>query len=161
MTAIAHQPHPVTRALAGARDQLHAAAGVPVWSMDATETTATIAEIQSAKAQLAELEGPTPGRMPTGSSIAANAGATSTANWHAHHTRTTRPAAHRAMRLATGLEDHDPTRAALAAGRVHAEQAEAILRALTELPADLDAEVVEPRPSSTCSSSPPTTTPKP
>jgi len=56
MTAIAHRPHPVTRALAGARDQLHAVAGVPVWSLDATETTATLAEIQSAKAQLAELE---------------------------------------------------------------------------------------------------------
>ena len=115
MTAIAHQPHPVTRALAGARDQLHAVAGVPVWSMDATETTATIDEIQSAKAQLAELEA----RLLAHADrieLAGHAGATSTANWHAHRTRTTRPAAHRAMRLATGLEDHDPTRAALADG---------------------------------------------
>ena len=45
------------------------------------------------------------------------------------------------MRLATGLESHDPTRAALAGGRVHVEQAEAILRALTELPDDLDPDV--------------------
>ena len=56
MTAIAHQPHPVTRALAGARDQLREAAGLPVWSMDAAETTSVLDEIQSAKAHLAELE---------------------------------------------------------------------------------------------------------
>ncbi|MDX6371555.1 MAG: hypothetical protein QOD98_543, partial [Nocardioidaceae bacterium] len=69
-------------------------------------------------------------------------GAASTATWHAHRTRTTRPAAHRAMRLATALETHDLTRAALAEGRVHLEQAEAILHALAELPADLDPALV-------------------
>ena len=42
------------------------------------------------------------------------------------------------MRLAQGLEDHDLTRTALAAGAIHVEQAEAILRALTDLPDDLD-----------------------
>ena len=47
------------------------------------------------------------------------------------------------MRLATGLEGHDPTRAALAEGRVHVEQAEAILRALTELPATSTPTVVD------------------
>ena len=47
MTAIAHQPHPVTRVVAGVRDQLSEVAGIPVWSMDAAETTAALAEIQS------------------------------------------------------------------------------------------------------------------
>ena len=47
------------------------------------------------------------------------------------------------MRLAEGLEDHDLTRAALAEGRVHVEQAEAILRALADLPADLDPDLVD------------------
>ena len=56
MTAIAHQPHPVTRALAGVRDELGGATEMPVWSMDAAETTATLAEIQATKAQLVELE---------------------------------------------------------------------------------------------------------
>ena len=100
MTAIAHQPHPVTRALAGVRDQLSDVVGMPVWSMDATETTATLAEVQSAKAQLAELEA----RLLAHADridVAGNTGATSTANWHAHTTRTTRAAAHRVMRLAT------------------------------------------------------------
>ena len=137
MTAIAHQPHPVTRALAGVRDELGGATEMPVWSMDAAETTATLAEIQSAKAQLVELEARLLSHADR-TEVAAHTGATSTANWHAHATRTTRVAAHRAMRLATGLEDHDLTRTALAEGRLHVEQAEAILRALADLPADLD-----------------------
>ena len=47
------------------------------------------------------------------------------------------------MRLAQGLEDHDLTRTALAAGRIHVDQAEAILRALADLPDDLDAAWVQ------------------
>ena len=35
MTAIAHQPHPVSRVVAGVRDRLSEVAGIPVWSMDA------------------------------------------------------------------------------------------------------------------------------
>jgi len=142
MTALAHQPHPVSWALSGVRDQLSAVAGVPVWSMDPTETIAAVAEVQSAKAELAELEA----RLLSHADridLAGSTGATSTANWHAHQTRTTRPAAHRAMRLATDLAGRDLTRTALATGRVHVEQAEAILRALADLPADLDADLLE------------------
>jgi hypothetical protein len=47
------------------------------------------------------------------------------------------------MRLADGLEAHDLTRQALADGRLHVEQAEAILRALAELPSDLDAKALK------------------
>ena len=140
MTAIANHPHRVTSAIAETRRQLASVAGLPVWSMDATETTATIADVQSAKAQLADLEA----RLLSHADrieVAAVTGATSTANWHAHATRTTRPAAHRAMRLATGLETHGLTRTALAQGRVQVEQAEVILRALAELPDDLDPEI--------------------
>ena len=108
--------------------------------MDPTETTATLAEAQSAKAQLAELEARLLAHADR-SDLAGGTGATSTANWHAHTTRTTRPAAHRVIRLAQGLDGHDATRAALAEGRIHVEQAEAILRALADLPDDLDADV--------------------
>ena len=142
MTAIAHQPHPVTRALAGARDQLHSVAEVPIWSMDPTETTATIHELNALAAQVAELQARVLHHADR-IDLATNTGATSTANWYAHQTRTTRPAAHRAMRMAKGLEDHDLTRAALAEGRVHVEQAEAILRALADLPTGLDPDLVD------------------
>jgi hypothetical protein len=47
------------------------------------------------------------------------------------------------MRLATALEAHEPTRTALAAGRVHVEQAEVILRAVEDLPDDLDPALIE------------------
>jgi hypothetical protein len=47
------------------------------------------------------------------------------------------------MRLATGLETHEATRAALAQGRIHADQAEVIITGLADLPDDLDPELVE------------------
>ena len=57
MTAIAHHPHPVTRAVAGVRDHARPRwPAVPLWSMDPAETTARIDEVQAAEAQLAELE---------------------------------------------------------------------------------------------------------
>ena len=142
MTAVAHQPHPVTLALAGARDQLHSVAEVPIWSMDPTETTATIHELNALAAQVAELQARVLHHADR-IDLATNAGATSTANWYAHQTQTTRPAAHRAMHMAKGLEDHDLTRAALAEGRVHIEQAEAILKAIADLPTDLDPDLVD------------------
>ena len=142
MTAIAHHPHRVTTAVADTRSALGSVAAVPIWSMDPAETTHALSEVQAARAQLAELEARLLAHADW-TEIAAQTGATSTANWHAHTTRTTRLQAHRAMRLATGLEDHDPTRTALATGQIHVEQAEAILRALTDLPEDLDQEIVE------------------
>ena len=110
--------------------------------MDAAETTAAIHELSALAAQVAELQARVLQHADR-TEVAAATGATSTANWHAHATKTTRAQAHRAMRLAQGLEDNDPTRTALAEGRLQVEQAEAILRALAELPGDLDAAWVE------------------
>ena len=142
MTALAHHPHPVTRAVTGVREQLSGVAGMPLWSMGAEETTTTMAEVQAAKAQLAALESAllTHARQ---TDLPGHTAATSTADWHAATTRTTKPVAHRTMRLAAGLASHDLTRAALAEGRVHVEQAEVILKALSDLPDDLDTDVVE------------------
>src|SRR3954471_18585185 len=137
MTAIAHHSHRVTCAITAVRRELGQVAEVPVWSMDATETTAVIADVTRVEAQLAELRA----RLLTHADqtqVAAETGAASTATWHAVATTTSRREAHRATRLATGLDTHEATRAALAAGRVHAEQAEAILYALADLPTDLD-----------------------
>ena len=101
MTATAHHAHRVTGAVAAVRDQLSEVAEVPLWSMDAAETTAVIEDVLRAEAQLAELKT----RLLTHAEtvdVAGTAGATSTANWLAHHTHTTRRAAHRTVRLATG-----------------------------------------------------------
>ncbi len=142
MTAIAHHPHRVTRAAAGVRDQLGAVAGVPLWSMDATETVGALEDVLKAEAQLTELKTRLLAHAEA-LDIPAQSGATSTASWLAHHTKTTRAAAHRAVRLGAGLESHDQTREALAGGRVHVEQAEVILRALDDLPDDLDPDLVQ------------------
>jgi hypothetical protein len=142
MTAIAHHPHPVTGAVVGVRRQLASVAEVPVWSLDADETTAVITEVLAAEAQLGELKA----RLLAHADqidLAGTTSATKTATWLAHHTTTTRPAAFRAIRLAQGLDEHQLTRQALAEGRVHVEQAEVILRALAELPDNLETKLVE------------------
>ena len=140
MTAIAHPPHPVTRALGGVRDQLTAIAGTPLWSMDSAQTTAAIADAQAAKAQLAALEAQLLAHAKR-IDVPGDTAASSVASWHAATTRTNQITAHRAVRLADGLEQHDQSRTALAQGQVHVEQAEVILRALADLPADLDPEL--------------------
>jgi phage tail protein X len=137
MTALAHHTHPVTRAVAGVRSELSAVTDVPLWSMNADETTAVISEVMAAESQLAELKARLLSHA-TQIELPSNTAASSTATWHAATTRTTRAAAHRSMRLADGLENHPATRTALAEGRVHVEQAEVILRALADLPDDLD-----------------------
>ena len=55
--------------------------------------------------------------------VAAEVGATSTANWLAHETKLTRKEAHRRVKLARDLEAFPATAGALAAGEVVAEQA--------------------------------------
>src|SRR3954447_21434941 len=126
MTAIAHHPHRVTRAVAGMRATCADLADLPLWSMGGPEAAQTLTELVALEAQLAELKARTLTRVEQ-ADLPNDSGATSTANWLAHHTKTTRPAAHRQTRLATGLENHDQTRDALATGRVHEEQAEVIL----------------------------------
>jgi hypothetical protein len=132
----------VSRAVADARDDLTVVADASVWSMGAAETMATIDELSALAGQVAELQA----RMlahAQRTQLSAETGATSTANWHAHRTRTRRPDAHRMMRLAQGLEQHDLTRTAMAEGKVHAEQALVILQGIDQLPDDLDPELVE------------------
>ena len=100
MTAIAHQPHPVPRVLAGVRDQLREVAGIPVWSMDATDTTAAIADPgRRGAARRAEVTAPRPRRPDRHRRQHRRHLDRELAR---HQTKTTRPAAHRALRLATG-----------------------------------------------------------
>jgi hypothetical protein len=141
MTAIANHPHRVTSAIAEARSAIGSVADVPVWSMNPAQTTSALAELAALAAQVAELQARTLAHADR-SEVASASGATSTAHWYAVATVTTRPAAHRLMRLAGSLEAHEPTRSALAAGRVSLEQAEVILRSLAELPDDLDPETL-------------------
>ena len=68
--------------------------------------------------------------------------ATSTANWLAHTTRVTRPAAAGVVRLGYDLGTHDHVRDALAHGDLRLEQARAIIHAIKALPGELDPDLV-------------------
>jgi hypothetical protein len=142
MTALPHHPHRVAAAVAGVRAGLAGVAEVPVWSMDPAETAATVAGISAAKAQLAELEARVLIHADSLDVAAHPQAPMSTPNWLAHSTRTTRTAAHRTMRLAHALVARQPTRDALATGRVNVEQAEVIVRAVGELPERIDSDLI-------------------
>jgi hypothetical protein len=114
---------------------------IPLWSLSDTEAADTARELVRLEARVTELKSRTLARVDS-SDVPADAGATSTANWLAHQTQTIRTGAHRAMRLAHGLRDHDQARVALAEGRLQVDQAEAILRGLADLPADADPDLV-------------------
>ena len=142
MTATAPHTHRVSRAVAGIREDLAEVVDASLWSMDAAETAATIEDLGRAEAQLAELKT----RLllhAEAVDVPGQSGATSTPNWHAHHTKLTRRETHRQMRLAHGLEQHDVTRDCLGRGALHVEQAEAILRGLADLPGDADPDLVQ------------------
>src|SRR4051794_13106055 len=111
MTALATPRHRITEATAQMRSTAASVAGAPVWSMTATEAAATLVQLTRLEAQVAELRA----RVAVHAdflSVGADEGATSTANWLADATNTTRPAAHRLVKLGTGLENHPTTRAA-------------------------------------------------
>jgi hypothetical protein len=142
MTAIQTDPiHRVHAAVRHARDDLASVVGERPWSMSAAETAETLDEVEACEAQLRELKSRLLVHAET-VEVPAESGAASVATWLAHRHRLTRPEAHRQVRSAKRLEEHAPTRTALAEGRVNLEQAEAILRGLETLPADLDADQV-------------------
>jgi hypothetical protein len=141
MTAMTTPRHQVASATAQLRDIADTLVDASVWSMDAVETASTLVELTRLESQVVELR----------SRIAAHAdelrvgsevGATSTANWLAHTTKDTRPAAARTVRLGYDLATHDLVRAALAHGHLRVEQAQVIIKAVKDLPEDLDPDLV-------------------
>ncbi|MEO5851207.1 MAG: DUF222 domain-containing protein, partial [Nocardioides sp.] len=129
--------HRVAAFVAAARADLAGLVEVPVWSMTAKETASTLLEITRLKAQVAELELRVAQRAQA-TEVGLASGATSTANWWAHHTRLTRAEAHRLTAMATRLRDgHERVRVALASGEVLVDQAAVIIDAVDALPADL------------------------
>src|SRR3954451_24513201 len=141
MTAIATPRHRVSVAVAHAHTELDAVADASMWSMDPAETASTLVEVTRLKAKLAELEA----RVAMHADevqVGDTAGATSTANWLAHQTKQTRPAAHRTVRFGYQLDTHTVVRDALAAGDLLADQAHVIIDAVTNLPDDLDRDLI-------------------
>ena len=136
--------HPIRSAITRIDEVLKEVRDVPAWSMAPAETREVLVEITFLEAQLAELRARATAHGQT-IEVEAESGATSTANWLAHHTKQTRAGAHRAATFATALstELHEPVREALADGRLLVDQAEVIIKAIDALPDDLDPEIVK------------------
>jgi hypothetical protein len=135
--------HPVSRAIARLHEVLDEVAQTPLWSLDPDETAATLAAATRASARLAELELRVAAHADD-AAVGEASGATSTAVWWADATNQTRREAIRQMGLATALSaGHEPVRVALAAGDLVLEQAQIIVCAVEQLPADLDQTLVE------------------
>jgi len=127
--------HPISVGLSRIGDDLKTVRDAPAWSMSAEETRTALVEATRLGAQLSELEARLAHHGQT-VEVEAESGATSTANWWAHATRQTRPAAHRKTRLAAALasEVFEPVRVGLAEGRLLVDQAQVIIAAVEALP---------------------------
>ena len=142
MTAMTTPRHRVSAATAQMRGLADAVADASVWSMDESETASTLVELTRLIDQATELQARVAAHADD-LHVGQDAGASSAANWLAHETRTTRAAAHAAVRLGRDLEAHPATRDALAAGDLHADQARVVVRSLEDLPDTIGRELVE------------------
>jgi hypothetical protein len=137
MTALQHSPeHRVAAFARRCGEELSEVAEAPLWSVSAEEAADTLVLLTRARAQLDELVMRVLRHAGT-VEVGLDTGATSTTNWWAHATRTTRAEAHRTARLAAGLERHDEVRAALVAGSLRTDQAGVIVDAIDALPDDV------------------------
>ena len=135
--------HPVSRAVARLHQVIDDVAETPMWSMDPDDAAATLAAATRLEARVAALKLRVAAHADQ-AHVGEATGATSTAVWWAHATNQTRREAFSQLRLATALADgHEPVRVALAAGEVVVEQAQVIVQAVEQLPADLDQALVE------------------
>jgi hypothetical protein len=145
MATSTHTPprHVISRAVVAMREQVRDVAEASVWSMDRDETASTLVACTELEAMIAELKLRVAAHADD-AAVGEASGATSTAVWWAHATNQTRREAFRQLHLATALAaGHEPVRVALAAGDLVVEQAQVIVRAVEELPADLDTALVE------------------
>jgi hypothetical protein len=142
MTEIATPPaHRVGAAVSAARTAIGSVAGERLWSMTAGETEQALDDLAALEAQIAELKARALSHAER-LGLPAEMGARSVAVLLARRQRLTRPEAHRQARLATGLDAHPTTAAAMSEGRIRDEQALAIIAGVDALPDELDAGLV-------------------
>ncbi|WP_406035699.1 HNH endonuclease [Nocardioides sp. NBC_00163] len=139
MTTLQQPQHPVLGAVVAITGALEEVAAANPAFMATDQKAATLVEIARAKAQLAELE---LRLLATADDVAAESGARDVAAWLHHHTHQ-RPETLRAdLRLAEALDRrYHQVAAAMRAGVCNPAQAQVIVNALADLPADLDPEI--------------------
>jgi len=115
---------------------LDAVAEVPAWSMTAEEQREALVTLRRERIRLHELELRVLAEADRGN-VGEDSGATSTAAWLAHETKTTRSAAYRDVHLAHALDvEFAATRAAMADGAIDALKARIIVHAVNQLTTD-------------------------
>jgi hypothetical protein len=135
--------HPIARFGARVHAVLDDLADTAAWSMTPAEQRTALVALARAEAPIGELRLRVLAAADR-ADIAAQSAATSTGAWLAEHTRTTRSQAHADLHLAQALDGRcRATRAALAAGALNPAHARVIVRALDQLPDDLDPTVRE------------------
>ena len=131
--------HPVVRCAGELNAALDRVEGVDPIYMPAPAKADALMELTRISSRVQLLLGRV---LASADDVALNDGARSAAAWLAHRARTSYGAAAAAAGLAEALEDRwQQLGAAVWAGQVNVEQARVIVRALDELPSDLDAEV--------------------
>ncbi len=135
-TPLEERVHPIHRLVGELLGALDGVREVPAWAMTPAEKAETLRELAVVAAQTAEVEMRTLAAADL-EEVGASTGAANTAVWLAVETRQTRAQCHARLRLARALDTavFTPTRQALAAGRLHVEQARVIVAAVADLPA--------------------------
>ncbi|HJQ06964.1 MAG TPA: DUF222 domain-containing protein, partial [Nocardioides sp.] len=135
MTAEQVPCHPVLACVRTLERELHAVAEMPadyLRTRDKEETLLTLARV---KAEAAELE---LRLLAAASDVAEEHAARDAGTWLAYATRVTGQAARADLHLATDLEAHPLTAAAMRAGSVNQAQARVIVRAVDKLSDEVD-----------------------
>ncbi|MCW2830331.1 MAG: nuclease, partial [Aeromicrobium sp.] len=132
--------HAISRAVRDVGERLSEVADTSVWSMSPDEAGATLVELTRLSSRITELEARVAAHAAS-VGVGESVGATSTRAWWATQTIQTHGATGRKMLFAEALGRWDLVRHALAAGAMLVEQAEVIVRALDDLPDDVDPEV--------------------
>ena len=142
MAELGRQRHPldqVVEALAGALDEAH---DLSLIGLDAAGTARVVQDLSRVAARVTELTA-TVLRHGVEVHVEETGQATNVGAWLSNTTRTSRIEAHRTVRLAEALGRWRRVGEVLASGAANVEQALVIVRALDELPEDLDPALVE------------------
>jgi len=128
--------HQVDRGIAAIDDVLSGLGEVSLLGLDAEAAGVSLVALARLEARVVELKHRV---LAHGAEVAVEAtcGATTTATWFAHATRTTVRTSRRGVLFAEALGRYEVLRAAMAGGGVNLEQGEVIARALDALPADV------------------------
>ncbi|HJQ07613.1 MAG TPA: DUF222 domain-containing protein [Nocardioides sp.] len=135
MTAEQVPCHPILRCARTLETELHAVAEMPadyLRTRDKEEALLTLARV---KAETAELE---LRLLAAASDVAEEHAARDAGTWYAHAVRLTAQAARADLHLATDLEAHPLTAAAMRAGSVNQAQARVIIRSVDKLSDEVD-----------------------